>query len=113
MSKYFILDSRSIIGNEALWWRPDSQGYTTNLNEAGVYDESWVKKGLRSTDIPVPVEVARKLAHSSVNADKLAQAGYRKPKEKRMPLRQHCAKCARFIRPAHPDAVCFRCDARP
>jgi hypothetical protein len=106
MSKFYILDTRTIVGNEALWWRPDSAGYTTNLDEAGQYTEEQTK-GLRPTDIPVPVEKAQKLAHRSVNADLLATHGYKKPKEKRAP--QHCSVCKKFI-PSSFDLVCAICD---
>lgn len=72
MSKvYVIWDSRP--GNEdyALFWRPDGLGYTSNLAEAGRFDD----KGLmRPTDILVPLEVAEKLAKLCVDVDDLRSA---------------------------------------
>jgi len=38
MKKYFIIDDEG--GRELLFWRPDRNGYTTNLKEAGIYDGS-------------------------------------------------------------------------
>lgn len=36
MKKYFIIDDEG--GRELLFWRPNREGYTTNLKEAGIYD---------------------------------------------------------------------------
>jgi hypothetical protein len=41
MKIYYILSLKhSPIGNHAVWWRPESAGYTTRLEEAGVFDET-------------------------------------------------------------------------
>lgn len=51
-AKFYVLDARSVVGNCALWWRPKGQGYTCELDEAGVYDEAiceFVKCGSCST----------------------------------------------------------------
>ena len=77
MALFYILDTRQVVGNEALWY----------------------------TDIPVPRDVALSLSHPSVNSDKLASAGYRRPKERYRPLR--CAICPRFIR--RDGWLCQRC----
>lgn len=83
MSLFYILDTRTVIGNEALWWRPERAGYTTNLEEAGQYNAEQIK-GIRPSDVPVPVELARQLAHASVFTDRLSQKGYKKPKERKL-----------------------------
>lgn len=103
---FYILDTRSIIGNEALWWRPNRAGYTTNLDDAGQYTEADTK-GLRPTDIAVPVDIATRLAHRSVWADQLAAEGFKKPKEQYRPTR--CAFCPRFI--SRHDWLCRKCEA--
>jgi hypothetical protein len=66
--KYYILDSRSAVGNCALWWRPDSAGYTTELGEAGLYERC---PSDRDTDILVPKEIAERLAVRHVRLDRL------------------------------------------
>lgn len=37
---YLIQDLRDCVGNCASWWRPNAQGYTCNLDEAGRYTEA-------------------------------------------------------------------------
>jgi len=68
--KFYILDSRDVVGNCASWWRPNSAGYTCNLDEAGIYGEEKLS-GLRPTDFPVPVELAKKLVVRHVRMDQL------------------------------------------
>lgn len=46
---FYIQDSRSYVGNDVLWWRPNSEGYTCQIDEAGLYDEAFCR-GVRSTD---------------------------------------------------------------
>jgi hypothetical protein len=105
MPLFYILDTRQIIGNEALWWCPNRAGYTTNLDEAGQYTEEQTK-GLRPTDIPVPVEVAKRLAHASVFSDHLLAEGFKKPKEPYRPTR--CAWCPRFV--SRHSWLCRKCE---
>lgn len=51
----YILDSRDVVGNCAVWWRPNGEGYTCNVDEAGVFDKPPDK--LRPTDFVVPKEL--------------------------------------------------------
>lgn len=46
---FYIQNSRSYVGNDVLWWRPNSDGYTCQIDEAGLYDEAFCR-GVRSTD---------------------------------------------------------------
>jgi hypothetical protein len=64
--KYYILDSRTQVGNCALWWRVNGAGYTDNLDEAWLLDEATAKRDARRpTDKLVPESLARKHAHTS------------------------------------------------
>lgn len=38
--RYLVQDLQQIVGNCAMWWRPHRQGYTANLNDAGVYSKA-------------------------------------------------------------------------
>ena len=35
----YYVQNLGYIGNAMIWWRPDSKGYTTNIEEAGRYTE--------------------------------------------------------------------------
>lgn len=52
-AEYYIQDRRQFVGNCILWWGIDSQGYTCNLDQAGVYTGAFCR-GRRDTDIPWP-----------------------------------------------------------
>ena len=71
---HYIADVRSFVGDTVLYWRPDGNGYTTDLNDAGLYtkDEAIAK---RDTDVPVPMETARRCAVHTVDAQLLREAG--------------------------------------
>lgn len=51
---YYIQDTRTIVGNCVLWWRPNRLGYTTDLNEAGRYTQKEALAQHRSRDTDVP-----------------------------------------------------------
>jgi len=74
--RFYLLDSRSCVGNCALWWRPDGKGYTCELDQAGTFtlDEA---RSHRSTDVPVPVSVAQHSSVRHVRWDALRAAGVR------------------------------------
>ncbi len=43
--RYFIATRKhGFVGNDVLFWRPESAGYTTNLDDAGRYDEAEATK---------------------------------------------------------------------
>lgn len=64
----------------ALWWKPDCRGYTTDLDQAGVYTAEEVevlqrttlrllKEGVSCMDVPIPVARVRAVACLSVLFD--------------------------------------------
>ena len=53
MTEFYVQDKRQYVGNCILWWRENGNGYTTNIDEAGVFTE----KNLpikRETDVAWP-----------------------------------------------------------
>jgi hypothetical protein len=70
LNQYYIQDSRGYVGNDVLWWRPNGNGYTTDLNEAGVYtrEEAY---GKRETDVAWPVEHINPLITRTVDMQRL------------------------------------------
>lgn len=73
---YFIQCTEGSVGNEAIWWRPDGAGYTTNLAEAGKYSEARARaqERVRGIDKAWPVDEVMRLAHPTVRATKLLDA---------------------------------------
>lgn len=67
---YYIQDTRQVVGNCVLWWRPDGAGYTCDLLDAGVYLGTRAK-GKRDTDVYWPVEVVRKCTIVHVRVERL------------------------------------------
>lgn len=53
MSKFYVQDKRDYVGNCILWWRENGAGYTTNIEDAGVFTEDTLPKN-RETDVPWP-----------------------------------------------------------
>lgn len=81
---FYIRDARGDVGNCVLWWCPNGQGYTCELDKAGKYTEQEAF-GRRDTDIPVPCEVAEAAAIRHVRADvpEMYPYAYRKPTKRR------------------------------
>lgn len=69
-------------GNLVWWWKANSQGYTTDLEQAGYYTkeqaEAITKAAniVKTEDVMVPVEEARAVASMSVDKDSL-QYGFK------------------------------------
>lgn len=72
VADHYILDARTVVGDCALWWRPDGSGYTCDLSGAGLYPGN--RSGLRMTDVLVPRDVADRLAVKHVSIDRLRRA---------------------------------------
>jgi hypothetical protein len=68
--RHYILDKRQVIGNCVLWWAEKSAGYTTQLDEAELY-EAGDSHGSRSTDIHIPEEVAKACVVQHVRVEAL------------------------------------------
>lgn len=75
---YFI-QCRAGAGDIAFWWKPNRNGYTTNIDEAGVYALDDVRDAYPDVNIPWPVEAVRPLAHRVVDLDKLRELAPKEP----------------------------------
>lgn len=102
--QYVILDTRQIVGNCAMFWRPDGAGYTCDLNDAGLYDKT---KGRRETDIYVPIEVARSMAVIHVRVEPLKRAGYWSKPQTKDARPQRSEGCSRFVK--RGGWLCSKC----
>ncbi len=67
--EYYILDTRTIVGNCAMFWRGNSTGYTTDLKDAGRYSEEFAAQRNRPTDVGIPCDEVEKLAVLYVRRD--------------------------------------------
>lgn len=56
---YYLQDTRGVVGNSALWWAKNRNGYTCDLNKAHVFTmkEAYDQHRSRPTDLPWPVSV--------------------------------------------------------
>ena len=71
--KFYILDMRAFVGNCAMFWAKNKSGYTTELENAGLYTEEETR-GLRDTDVIVPEAMARAAAVTHVRLERLQTA---------------------------------------
>jgi hypothetical protein len=65
---YYIRCTVEDAGHSALWWRPDGNGYTDKLDEAGKYTSEDVRSWISSRDVAIPVDVADGMAVKVVPA---------------------------------------------
>lgn len=68
---YFIQDKRQYVGNDVLWWRPDGNGYTCQIDEAGRFTAEYCRS-LRDTDVAWCVEDILPLATRVVDAQRMS-----------------------------------------
>lgn len=66
MKEYYILSLKWSNGKEIYaWWRPDNNGYTSDLNQAGIYTEEQINKRTlyykNTGTVPVEKEIVHKL----------------------------------------------------
>lgn len=76
--KYYIQDTRQIVGNCISWWGVDGNGYVCELDKAGIYDGYDVLRK-RDTDLPWPVEDVVKAAIRHVRSEGLRDARPNQP----------------------------------
>lgn len=69
--KYFVRDTRQIVGNFLVFWRKEGRGYTTNLDDAMLVDGDWKE---RETDVLMPEDLMRRLAKPRVDHQDLPLA---------------------------------------
>jgi hypothetical protein len=67
--KFYMRDTRQVVGNCLLWWRKGRNGYTTNIDDAHVFteDEAAIVTMNRPTDVAYPVEDVKRLAKRCVD----------------------------------------------
>lgn len=83
--KIVVVDTRPPYADDVVFWRPDSAGYTWNLDEAGIYEPSDLD-GMRSTDIGVPLAVVEPLAVRHVPVSALRERFEMSPRKEGLDL---------------------------
>lgn len=81
MSKYYIHDtSRGYVGNCMVWWKQGHHGYTCNIKEAHVFDESELSEYLIAGDlVAYPVEHIDSVVTSHVDMQHIDRNLGKKP----------------------------------
>jgi hypothetical protein len=74
-AEYYIQDTRSYVGNAVVWWRPEGKGYTTNIDEAGLFTrkKAALIQANRATDKAWPEEAVRGAILRYVDAQRLSE----------------------------------------
>lgn len=70
----YYIQNQAVCGNCCFWWKPDSCGYTSNLDEAGKYDSqeaARIERGRPGFDKAWPVELIDSFAARHVDIQKL------------------------------------------
>jgi hypothetical protein len=66
---YFVQDARQYLGNAVSLWGINGQGYTSDVNAAGLYTADQCAGMDRETDVPWPEAFVRKTADAVVTLD--------------------------------------------
>jgi hypothetical protein len=71
--KYYMRDTRSIVGNSCTWWALGSRGYTCEVRCAEIFDEERAlqQQKSRGTDQPWPVEIIDRLVTHHIDIQDL------------------------------------------
>lgn len=69
---YYVQDTRQMVGNCMLLWGIANQGYTTEVDKAGLYTKADIK-GMRKTDIGWPKEVIERNVTTHIRRDTMQQ----------------------------------------
>ena len=66
---YLIIDKRSFVGNDVLFWNRNGSGYTTDIDKAQKYNKTEAQKldAGRTTDIAVLFDDMEKLSRRVVD----------------------------------------------
>lgn len=71
---FVIWDTRTIIGNSAVLWAQDAEGYTCDLSRAHKFTRAQVEaKRWRDTDVPVLIDDAMAASERHVRVEPLRQ----------------------------------------
>ena len=70
--RYYIQDKRCYVGNCILLWRPKGCGYTTHIDDAGIYSLSEARfKTERDSDVIIPAELIEQSASLQVDVQRM------------------------------------------
>lgn len=73
---YYIQYTKQFVGNSVLWWRPNRGGYTSDIDQAGIYSAEEARRIERrrdGTDKAWPRSVIDRIISQHVDAQKLPQ----------------------------------------
>lgn len=66
---FYLQDTRTMVGNDMMWWAKDYKGYTTDLDKAQVFsgEEARASAKYRDTDRPWPKEYIDSISRPAVD----------------------------------------------
>jgi hypothetical protein len=71
---YYIQSlKRGVWGNDAVWWRPNGQGYTSHMDEAGKYTAEECAAIDQNDNRFLPVQFVDAITHRAVDFSKARQ----------------------------------------
>lgn len=83
MTHYYIRNTKSVVGNCALWWAEGGHGYTSDLDKAWCVTEAKAREICRNRpeqDVAYPLEMVNRAARRHVDVQSLAEhERFRKP----------------------------------
>lgn len=75
---YYVLDSRTYVGNCGSWWAPNGAGYVCCIDDAGLYTGKECK-AMRGSDVPWPRDyvLANVVRHVRVDTQAFDRSNYK------------------------------------
>lgn len=67
--KYYIQDSRGYVGNCLSFWRPEGKGYTTNINDAGLFTKEEAERICKNRDSDIAWREDYIKSHTQLTVD--------------------------------------------
>lgn len=66
--EFYLIDTRTVVGNCAMFWRPEGKGYTCDVRDAGLFSREDVTLH-RETDLPISRAMVELMLNTHVRLD--------------------------------------------
>jgi len=118
---YYVQDTRTILGNDLMWWAIDGKGYTSDLSRAEIWkrEDAFRQCEMTTHFRPWPKQYIDKRTRPAVDCQyvQLKDTGVTIPKSlmksearfRRKP--ENCDGCGRFLNDVQVVVGCLHCGA--